>query len=292
MRLVQIHVVGPGREVCVISDRHQGILSAVQEQLPGYAPLHHRWCTRHLAENLFRKDNIKDNFPLFEELCLQNQVQFFEEKLEELKTATNDQGRQWLRGLLREPEKWCRAHDDGGRRWEFQTSNMAESFNSVLKGIRGMPVTGFVAFTFSRLVEWYNKSHALGLALQRSNQMWAPKPVEHLDKAKEKARTHDVECFDHDTGKYEVTVRGGTTEDGASRPSMCYVVVLVDFSCTCGKTKQYHSPCSHYIAAARHRGYDYESRLPLELSVDALVRTWSPRFEPYLDEGQWPPYMV
>ena len=153
LHLVRIHVVGPGREVCVISDRHQGILNAVQEQLPGYAPLHHRWCTRHLAENLFRKDNIKDNFPLFEELCRQNQVQFFEEKLEELKTAMNDQGRQWLRGLLREPEKWCRAHDDGGRRWEFQTSNMAESFNGVLKGIRGMPVTGIVAFTFSRLVE-------------------------------------------------------------------------------------------------------------------------------------------
>lgn len=24
--------------------------------------------------------------------------------------------------------------------------------------------------------------------------------------------------------------------------------------------------------------------------MDALVRMWSPRFEPYLDEGQWPPY--
>jgi len=61
--------------------------------------------------------------------------------------------------LLREPEKWCRAYDDGGWRWEFQTSNMAESFNSILKGIRGMPVTGIVAFTFSRLVEWYNNTH-------------------------------------------------------------------------------------------------------------------------------------
>jgi len=67
--------------------------------------------------------------------------------------------------------------------------------------------------------------------------VWAPKPIEHLDKAKEKARNHDVECFDHDTGKYEVTVRGGTADDGASRPSRCYVVVLVDFSCTCGKIK-------------------------------------------------------
>jgi len=92
-------------------------------------------------------------------------VQFFEEKLQKLKTTTNGQGRQWLRGLLREIEDWCRAYDDGGWRWESQTSNMAESFNSVLKGIRGMPVTGIVAFTFSRLVEWYNKRHAQGLAL-------------------------------------------------------------------------------------------------------------------------------
>ena len=29
LRLVWIHVIGPGREVCVISDRHQGILSVV-----------------------------------------------------------------------------------------------------------------------------------------------------------------------------------------------------------------------------------------------------------------------
>ena len=57
LRLVRIHVVGPGREVGIISDRHQGILNAVREQIEGYAPLHHRWCTR--------KDDVKDNFDLF-----------------------------------------------------------------------------------------------------------------------------------------------------------------------------------------------------------------------------------
>jgi transposase-like protein len=65
LRLVRIHVVGPGREVGVISDRHQGILNVVQEQIPGYASMHHRWCTRHLAENLLRKDRSKANFPPF-----------------------------------------------------------------------------------------------------------------------------------------------------------------------------------------------------------------------------------
>jgi transposase-like protein len=65
LRLVRVHVVGPGREVSVISDRHQGILHAVHEHIDGYPPLHHRWCTRHLAENLLLKDGVKDNFELF-----------------------------------------------------------------------------------------------------------------------------------------------------------------------------------------------------------------------------------
>jgi hypothetical protein len=95
--------MGPGREVGVISDKHQGILSAVQEQSPGYAPMHHRWCTRHLAENLLRKDHSKANFPLFEEVCRQLEVSFFEDKLKALKDATNAEGKNWIVVLLREP---------------------------------------------------------------------------------------------------------------------------------------------------------------------------------------------
>jgi transposase-like protein len=69
LQLVRIHVMGPGREVGVISDRHQGILNAVQEQIPGYTPMHHRWCTLHITENFLRKDCTNDNFPFFEEVC-------------------------------------------------------------------------------------------------------------------------------------------------------------------------------------------------------------------------------
>jgi hypothetical protein len=65
LRLVRIDVVGPGREVGIISDRYQGILNVVREEIEGYAPLHHHWCTRHLVENLLRKDGVKDNFDLF-----------------------------------------------------------------------------------------------------------------------------------------------------------------------------------------------------------------------------------
>jgi hypothetical protein len=41
---------------------------------------------------------------------------------------------------MREPKKWSMAYDDGGHRYEFETSNMAKSFSSVLKGIRALSI--------------------------------------------------------------------------------------------------------------------------------------------------------
>jgi hypothetical protein len=80
---------------------------------------------------------------------------------------------------------------------------MTESFNSVLKGICVMPVNAIVSFTFYLLVAWFNERHAQALALQSNNQKWAPRPKKHLDRAKERAATDDVDCsFDHNTGKY------------------------------------------------------------------------------------------
>ena len=128
------------------------------------------------------------------------------------------------------------------------------------------------------------------MPLQRNNQAWAPKPLKHLEKAKERALTHDVKCFDHNIGKYQVTKRGGTMSDGEVQPSRSYIVVLSNLSYRCGRTRQYHFPCSHYVVASQHRNFAYETKIPWEFSVDSLVLTWSPHFEPFLDEGQWPPY--
>jgi transposase-like protein len=68
-RLVWRVVVDPGCEICVISDRHVGILNAVCEVIPNHSRVHHRWCTRHLAQNLIKHDDIKENFKLFDEVC-------------------------------------------------------------------------------------------------------------------------------------------------------------------------------------------------------------------------------
>jgi hypothetical protein len=102
---------------------------------------------------LVHKDHKKDNFKLLEEVCHAVEVKIFEEKLEDLKAKTNVVGREWIRGLMPKVEKWSRAHDTGGWRHSFQTSSMAEIFNGLLKGVRGLHVIAIATYTFYKCVE-------------------------------------------------------------------------------------------------------------------------------------------
>jgi hypothetical protein len=128
---------------------------------------------------------------------------------------------------MRDLEKWTRAHDAGGWRYEFQCSNIAESFNKLLLGIRDMPVNAIVQFTFYKLVVWFNDRHAHVMKLQSDGEIQAPKPKAHLEKANERAGTHEVTCFDHTTGTYQVEHRGSTMFDGEVRESRMHVTPQV-----------------------------------------------------------------
>jgi hypothetical protein len=75
------------------------------------------------------------------------------------------------------------------------------------------------------------------MTLYSKSKLWAPKPMHHLAKAENRAHTHEVKCFDHMMGKYEVTERGGTTSDGDVRPWRSYIVILTNFPCTYGRTR-------------------------------------------------------
>jgi hypothetical protein len=51
MRLLRTQVLGASRTICLISDRHAGILHAASEDIEGFPSLVHRWCMRHFAAN-------------------------------------------------------------------------------------------------------------------------------------------------------------------------------------------------------------------------------------------------
>ena len=79
---------------------------------------------------------------------------------------------------------------------------MVESFIKLQLGICGMPMNVVVQFTFYKLVTWFNDKHAHALKLRSDREIWAPKPKAHLEKANERADTHEVICFDHAIGTY------------------------------------------------------------------------------------------
>ena len=55
MKLVRQNVLHSSRNICMISDRHHGLLTATKEHVDGRAPLEHRWCMRHFAANIWRR---------------------------------------------------------------------------------------------------------------------------------------------------------------------------------------------------------------------------------------------
>nr|XP_043609554.1 uncharacterized protein LOC122581395 [Erigeron canadensis] len=167
---VKKHVMKDREGICLISDRHIGILKVVTEQgSPWSEPRgFHRYCLRHFIQNFqdkFRNPQLK---ALAYRAGSQNQVRKFNSIMEEI-GRLNPDARQWLeRHSL---ERWILAHD-GGKRYDLLTTNLSEIFNSVLKGARFLPITACVQLTFYRLVHFFNamlkltEMHILPMLLQ------------------------------------------------------------------------------------------------------------------------------
>jgi hypothetical protein len=77
--------------------------------------------------------------------------------LKDLERRTNEKGKEFLKGLMNENEKWALAYDKGGKCCGYMTSNMAENFNSMLRGVWSLPVIATASFTFYKCNEWFVK---------------------------------------------------------------------------------------------------------------------------------------
>ncbi|KAM3237413.1 hypothetical protein P3L10_012442 [Capsicum annuum] len=70
-------------------------------------------------------------------------------------------------------DKWTMYKDDG-RRWGAMTTNVSESYNGLLKKVRGLPVTAMVCMTFKALIDRFVERSNLADALLQNNNLWPP----------------------------------------------------------------------------------------------------------------------
>ncbi|XP_051211136.2 uncharacterized protein [Lolium perenne] len=91
-RQLKISIVNDKPNVCILHDRHAGILKAIKTlKEPGqetpWIDIESRWCMRHLGANFYTQFRKKDLMNVFKRLCIQNQqwkYNFLCSKLQEL----------------------------------------------------------------------------------------------------------------------------------------------------------------------------------------------------------------
>jgi hypothetical protein len=110
---------------------------------------------RHFFANFYRACKNKKLADDLTDVCVAFTARSFTYRYNKLHQASNAGGKEFLDRNFAERHKWARAYDHGGRRYGDMTSNMAECFNNVLKGVRALPVTAIVEYTFHKLSAYF-----------------------------------------------------------------------------------------------------------------------------------------
>jgi hypothetical protein len=152
---VRKQVLGPDRQVCMILDRHRGLLNSAKVHIERYPPIIHRWCSHHFAANIWKKQQSKEVIVRLKTLCKVKEEKKFEARLKELEKILNDDANVWLFEQLLKKSKWALAFDEGGSRYGIMTTNISKVFNFVLKGICSLPISGIMDYTFHKCNEYF-----------------------------------------------------------------------------------------------------------------------------------------
>ena len=132
--------IGEDPRLTIISDRHVSIQSACQSVFPN---AFHGHCCRHLMMNCNLKG--KKIRALFWKMYKAYTPDEFNLELAELGGKRPDAYNKLIQAGV---ERWSRAYS-AGNRYNYMTSNSAESINSLTRNVRRVPITN--------LMEWYNR---------------------------------------------------------------------------------------------------------------------------------------
>nr|CCA16898.1 PREDICTED: hypothetical protein [Albugo laibachii Nc14] len=146
----------------VISDRDKGLMKAMQTTAPGVP---HFFCFRHLMENFNKKYKSKMLKNLAWILARSRTTGQYQKAIANI-TILDSSASAWLEDVGR--DKWSTAYSPCPR-YNTLTSNNVEAVNSVLKGIRSLPVIecfmGIERYAACKWVENVSKVKAWGVLI-------------------------------------------------------------------------------------------------------------------------------
>ena len=194
--------------ICVISDRHPGIMAAMTDLHLGWAApsVYHRICMHHFASNFMTrfKDKILKN--LVCRAALASTERKFNKHMNTI-GRINSEALQWLEAIPL--QLWALSHDRG-RRYGLMTTNISEVFNSVLKGARSLPVTACISTVdLFCLNGYFVTRRELGANRLASAKQFTPYVDAQIQARVVKAGSMEIVLYDHVQGLFHVNSKRG-----------------------------------------------------------------------------------
>ncbi|KAG6486407.1 hypothetical protein ZIOFF_054977 [Zingiber officinale] len=169
------YYVAQDRQLCVISDRHHGIIHAMSNLEEWKEPIaYHRFCLRHVRSNFmtkFKNVTLKHYCWAIGSTTQRRKFNRFRRQIR----ALDPTAWQYLRDIgIR---RWSLAYD-GNHRWGCLTTNTSESLNNVLRGARLLPIKACIDLSFHRTVQLFQRykqmhrfpcSHAIAVCRHRGD---------------------------------------------------------------------------------------------------------------------------
>ncbi|XP_050217252.1 uncharacterized protein LOC126668077 [Mercurialis annua] len=256
---------GTREDICIVSDRHLSIESAVKKVYPEAA---HGICIFHLLNNLkthFKKNakNIKEPFFGAAKAYTEKEFNYHMKVLNSL----DDRIIPFLTDIGY--ARWSRVHCKS-KRYKTMTSNLAESLNAAILHARELPITSLLMHL-----------HDLQQEYSYKNRNIAMNTVTTL------TTNHEDALFQNYIHSLKLQVKPSTKniisvmENGKK-----YTVNMTKRTCTCKKFETDEIPCKHAVAVLNKdkiEPYEYCSKY---YTKAAMLATYSETVYP-LEREEW-----
>ncbi|XP_048605298.1 uncharacterized protein LOC125582897 [Brassica napus] len=245
----------------VVSDRHPSIFKGVSKVFPSAG---HCVCVVHL------KRNIRSNFKgshlgyLVAKAARAYRLQDFYKTFNEIKLM-DPACAAYLVDLGF--HHWARSHFDGNR-YNIMTSNLAESWNSVLLEAREFPIIPLVDFIRGKLMSWFATRRD---AANKNSDILTPRVLRIV--------TRNFEL----TGGYEVKEIAEKEYEVRNKMGSSFHVNIGTLSCSCFEFQMLSIPCSHAISAALRANVEVDTLVTEAYKVAFLRRAYEGSIAPVTD---------
>ncbi|RYR67546.1 hypothetical protein Ahy_A03g013939 isoform B [Arachis hypogaea] len=276
--------VTPQPGLLVISDRHNGIKAALEAPDGGWLPpsAYRAFCIRHVAANFALTFKGKDARRLLVNAAYAKTEVEFDYWFDILRSEDPAMC-EWANRI--DYSLWTQ-HRDEGRRFGHMTTNISECVNSILKGVRNLPVASLVKATYCRLAELFVRKGREAEAQMGTGQQFSQHLVKCIEANMKTARCFTVTLYDRDNSEFTVAE---TTPTGSFSLGT-YRVSLASRTCDCGYFQALHFPCQHALACCAYSRVTWTSYVHSVYQISSVFNVYRMGFTPPILEGFWPPY--